>query len=355
MNLISIRRACLALAAAVASGAGASAQFPAYVVPGDADGDFFGQSVGDAGDVNADGYGDFVAGASRDSSLAFNAGSATVFSGLDGAVLHRFDGGAGGDTFGAAVAGAGDVDADGFDDVIVGAPLHSGGVGPIQGEMTVFSGLTGAVLYYEEGVNATSFYGGAVDGAGDLDGDGHDDFIVGAPNDDGNGSDSGIVYVYAGVDGTLMYQYSGDSNDDQLGTSVAGAGDVNGDGYDDFMAGAPFDDNNGPSSGSARVWSGADGTLLYAFNGGGGEHRFGQAVAGVGDVNLDGYADFAVGAWRDSTNGVNAGSVTVYSGADGSVLYRFDGVPYSFFGGSGTPTPFTSNNFVFVISDFTNN
>jgi len=334
MNRISFRRTSLALAAALASGAVASAQFPAYVICGGDAGDFFGQSVCGAGDVNGDGYGDFIAGAPRDSEAGFNAGSATVYSGLDGAVLHHFVGGANGDNFGTAVAGAGDVDNDGFDDVIAGAPFHGGGAGPIQGEITVFSGLTGAVLHYQEGNNAISFYGGAVDGAGDLDGDGYADFIVGASNDDGNGSDSGSVYVYAGIDGSLMYQYSGDSGDDQLGTSVAGLGDVNADGYDDFMAGAPFDDNNGSNSGSARVWSGVDGTLLHAFNGGGAEHNFGIAVAGVGDMNLDGHADFAAGAWRDSTGGTNAGSVTVYSGLDGSVLHRLDGSPGSYFGGS---------------------
>ena len=79
--------------------------------------------------------------------------------------------------------------------------------------------------------------------------------------------DSGSVWVYSGVDGSLLYTFHGDGNDDELGYSVSGAGDVDNDGFDDVVAGARYDDNNGSSSGMIRVYSGADGSILYSVDG----------------------------------------------------------------------------------------
>jgi hypothetical protein len=95
---------------------------------------------------------------------------------------------------------------------------------------------------------------------------------------------------------------------------VSGAGDVNKDGYADLIVGATGDDNNGSSSGSARVLSGKDGTILYTFNGDADFDYFGQSVSGAGDVNQDGYPDLIVGAYQDDNNGKNSGSARVFSG-----------------------------------------
>jgi hypothetical protein len=301
----------------------AAAQFPAYTVSGDDAGDFLGYGVGAAGDVNGDGYGDFVIGAPKDDNTGNSAGSVHIHSGADGSLLYMVNGG-GTDQLGTAVSGAGDVNNDGFDDVIAGGPWHLG-TGPIQGTISVISGADGTILYQIEGSNTFSFFGGAVAGAGDLDNDGFDEFIVGASNDDGNGSDSGIVYVYGGIDGALMYIHSGDGIADQMGTSVAGLGDVDNDGIPDYMGGAPLDDNNGNNSGSVQVWSGLDGSVLYAFNGGGADHQLGKSVSALGDLNADGHADFLVGEWHDALIGHHAGSVTVFSGIDGSVLRQHFG------------------------------
>ena len=95
---------------------------------------------------------------------------------------------------------------------------------------------------------------------------------------------------------------------DQLGSSVSGAGDVNGDGFADLIVGAPCDDNNGFRSGSARVYSGIDGNVLYTFDGDDVGDRLGSSVSGAGDVNGDGFADLIVGAGESARVFVGEGS-----------------------------------------------
>jgi hypothetical protein len=106
--------------------------------------------------------------------------------------------------------------------------------------------------------------------------------------------------------------FNGDSASDEFGYSVSGAGDVNGDGFDDLIVGVPRDDNNGSNSGSARVFSGATGQVLYTFNGDFAGDEFGYSVSGAGDVNNDGFADLIVGARLDDNNTTNSGSARVF-------------------------------------------
>ena len=117
------------------------------------------------------------------------------------------------------------------------------------------------VLYTFDGDSPYDLFGRSVSGAGDVNNDGYDDLIVGASDDDNNGDLSGSARVYSGLDGSILYTFNGDSADDRLGRSVSGAGDVNNDGYDDLIAGAYYDDNNGAYSGSARVFSGICGDI----------------------------------------------------------------------------------------------
>ncbi len=286
--------------------------------------DGFGVSVSGAGDVNGDGYADIIVGAYGDDNNGVTSGSARVHSGFDGSVLHMFNGDDADDHFGFSVSGAGDVNADGYADLIVGAFIDEAN-GFDTGSARVFSGFDGTVLYDLTGDTVGDRFGISVSDAGDVNRDGYDDFIVGAYRDDDNGFNAGSARVYSGLDGSVLHSFFGTSPSDELGFPVAGAGDVNGDGYPDLILGARLDDDNGIDSGSARVHSGLDGSLLYTFIGDGAGDHFGDKVSGAGDMNGDGFADLVVGALFDDNNGANSGMARVYSGADGSVLYQLDG------------------------------
>ena len=290
-----------------------------YTFNGNSAGDLFGEAVAGAGDVNGDGFADLIVGAKDDDNRGSNSGSAQVFSGADGSVLYTINGSSMNDWFGGAVAGAGDVNGDGIADLIIGATGDDNN-GNTSGSARVVSGANGSTLYTFNG-EAIDALGESVASAGDVNGDGFDDVIVGAGYNDAGGTDAGTARVHSGADGSLLYKFDGDDAGDYFGSWVAGAGDVNGDGIPDLIVGAKFDDNNGSSSGSARVFSGSDGSVLYTFNGGGSNYSFGISVSGAGDVNNDGFADLIVGASGKSPGG----SAQVFSGADGTVLYTFDG------------------------------
>ncbi len=295
-----------------------------YTFYGDSGGDRFGVSVSGAGDVNGDGFDDLIVGAFLDDNNGADSGSARVFSGADGAILYTFNGDSAGDLFGGSVGDAGDVNRDGFGDLIVGAN-RDGNNGPNAGSARVFSGATGAILYTFNGDSANDLFGVSVSGAGDVNGDGFDDLIVGATGDDNNGTNSGSARVLSGATGAILYTFNGDSANDFFGVSVSGAGDVNADGFDDLIAGAYFDDNNGADSGSARVFSGKTGAILHMFNGDSAGDRFGFSVSRAGDVDGDGFDDLIVGAPYDDNNGSNSGGARVLSGRTGVILHTFNG------------------------------
>ena len=321
---LAIARLAACLTASLLAAAPLCAQNKLHTFYGDAAWDTFGNAVAGAGDVNKDGYADVIVGAMQDDDNGLECGSARVLSGLDGAVLYTFYGDSDWDIFGISVAGAGDVNADGYADVIVGASGDDD-YGASSGSARVFSGVDGSILYTFYGGASHDCFGISVAGAGDVNKDGYSDVIVGANLDDGNGYGAGSAQVLSGFDGSVLYTFYGDSAWDAFGKSVAGAGDVNIDGYADLIVGASGDDENGNSSGSARVLSGADGSILYTFHGDSAGDGFGGCVAGAGDVNRDGSADVIVGASGDDENGNSSGSARVLSGVDGAVLYTFYG------------------------------
>ena len=224
---------------------------PLFTVGGDSNADRLGSSVSGAGDVNGDGVADLIVGAHLDDNNGESSGSARVFSGVDGHILYTFDGDSVGDQFGGSVSDAGDVNGDGFDDLIVGASGDDNN-GSLSGSARVFSGVDGSILYNFDGNEAFEFFGGPATGAGDVNGDGFADLIVGAFGADNNGSRSGSARVFSGVDGSTLYNFDGDEAGDAFGISVSGAGDVNGDGVDDFIIGATHGGANG--GGYARVY-----------------------------------------------------------------------------------------------------
>lgn len=272
-----------------------------------------GESVAGAGDVNNDGWPDFVVGAYGEGGT----GRVKVYSGNSsigqlGSLLYTFSGDGGGDQMGRVVAGAGDVNNDGFNDIVASAP-YDDNAGTNSGSVRVFSGATGLPLFTFDGDRSSFFYGiAACCGAGDVNGDGYDDILVGAYNDDGNGAYSGSVRVYSGATGALLRMVNGDDAGDRFGSSVCGAGDLNSDGFDDFLVGAYTDATNGAASGSVYAVSGATGARLGAWHGEVPGGNFGAAVAGAGLMNGDAIPDFIVSTAVDSRGGAAAGMAQIF-------------------------------------------
>ena len=272
-----------------------------------------------AGDVDSDGFADIVSGAAVDSTAGFSAGRVDVFSGLDGHVLHTFLGDESNDRLGWSVASAGDADADGYADVIAGAPLPTPATGPAY--VRLWSGRTGALLHQWNGVSVGDQFGLALTGVGDIDHDGHDDVAITATQDDSAGSNFGAVRIYSGRTFGLLRFIPGTQSGAEFGCSVAGAGDVDLDGTPDVIVGARLHATvHGASSGSASVYSGATGALLHFFIGPSSFDNAGWSVDGAGDVDGDGRPDLVVGMpFADGALPVS-GVVAVYSGLDGSVI-----------------------------------
>jgi hypothetical protein len=296
----------------------ARAQSVLYTLNADKDYDRLGVSVHSAGDVNHDGHPDFIAGAPENGFIfGLGEGYARVYNGLTGATLYTLNGANSGDAFGTAVAGCGDVNGDGYADFVVGAP--GAGVSASQaGRVTVFSGKTGAVLWTFDGDAAGDQLGMAVAGAGDVDNDGYADIIVGAPLAASGGQNRGYARIYSGKTGAILRTFVGVNDGDRLGASVDGAGDINHDGKADVIVGSYL--------AGAKVYSGANGAVLWSFTAPA-DDRLGYAVAGAGDVNGDGTPDVIVGAPQDGNVFLpGAGYAVVYSGLDGSTLLTLNGV-----------------------------
>ena len=185
-----------------------------------------------------------------------------MYSGATGQVIHTFTGAVPGGQAGSRVSKAGDVNADGRDDVMVGSPFESGPMS--SGRVVVYSGMDGSVLYDLTGTLDDSNFGSGLAGPGDLNGDGHADLVIAASGATVNGISGGAVYVYSGADGSILYTFSGDNDGDSMGESVGDGGDVDGDGVGDFLLGVPRSDENGIFSGHVRVISGASGTELFS-------------------------------------------------------------------------------------------
>jgi hypothetical protein len=230
--------------------------------------------------------------------------------------------------YGTAVAGVGDLNDDGRPDYVVGAP-DLGKFGA-DGAAYAYDGATGALLrtFSPPTVGREARFGAAVAGVGDLSGDGRPDVLVGEPDEDGVFQEMGRAYLFNGATGALLRTFVPPSTatSGDFGASVAAAGDVDGDGTTDLLVGAT--DANG-FVGQAFLYSGATGALLRTFdtpsprNGG----SFGFNVTGIADATGDGVRDVLVGApGEGATPFAGYGHVHLFSGATG-VLVRTIGSP----------------------------
>jgi len=322
-----VRASALALCALLVSSPFATAQSVLKTVHGNSASDTFGQSIDIVGDVDGDGFDDYMVGAWRDDDNGNDAGTVRVVSGKDGTTIYSIDGDLPGDHMGYGSSGAGDVNGDGFADICAAADeANVGGVSNI-GSAKIVSGQNGSVIHFVTGTNANDLFGWSSAIAGDVDGDGFDDVLIGALLDDAPGlSGCGSATLISGQTGNVLYTLFGGAANDNLGDDVGCAGDTNGDGFIDMIAGAPSADPNGGASGRATIFSGSDGSVLFHIDGNSAGDRLGDSVDGGVDVDGDGFTDLVVGAPQDDPGALsNAGTVRVVSGRTHVTLHTFSG------------------------------
>ncbi len=293
-----------------------------------------GYSVACAGDVNADGYGDVIAGAYSYTNGQAAEGAVFVYhgsaSGINTAAAAIVESNQVAGRMGYSVAGAGDVNGDGYSDIITGAYQYDNGQTD-EGAAFVYRGSasgvnTAPVALLECNVSGANF-GSAVSGAGDVNGDGYSDVVVGAFSYSNGQSTEGAIFVYhglaAGVNTTAAATIESNLANANLGVSVANAGDVNGDGYGDIIAGANFYTNGQGNEGAAFIYHGSasginttpattiESNFIAAF--------LGASVAGAGDVNGDGYSDVALGGFGYDNGQTDEGYVLIYHGSPAGI------------------------------------
>jgi FG-GAP repeat. len=288
-------------------------------------GGFFGFSVAGVGDLNHDGIPDILVGVPHYSDFALdhiNAGEAFVFSGADGSILFTLNDPDEdeGNRFGYAVAGLGDVNGDGTPDMVIGVPKKNASEElPDVGTAYIFSGANGGLIRSLDPPtqDASGRFGTAVADASDVNHDGVDDILIGAPG-------ASKAYVFSGATGALIFTMISPAapNADKLpsfGSAVAGGQDVDGDGTPDFVIGAP---NQNGLQGAAYVFKGSNGTLLRSLRGPRQKFaKFGTSVALTADVSGDGRPDILVGAPDATVNSLqNAGEVLIFRGNNGKLL-----------------------------------
>jgi hypothetical protein len=299
-----------------------------------------------AGDVNGDGYADVIVGAPNvGKSFAFYGSAA----GLSTTPSWTFVSDQGGSRFGETVSTAGDVNGDGFDDVIVGGRYYNSGQA-YEGKVFVYygsaSGLSATPNWTAENNDAYSEFGTSVGTAGDVNADGYDDVLIGSQYYNAHGR----AYVYygsaSGLAATPAWTVEGTRWGGRFGGPSSPAGDVNADGYDDIIIGEPANDYGQVLNGRAYVYYGSAAGLGvsadWVVQSDQAGSQFG-AVGAAGDVNADGYADVIIAASGYDNGQVDEGRVYVYygsaSGLESEPAWMVESdIANGYIGSSGTST-----------------
>ncbi|WP_426292050.1 FG-GAP-like repeat-containing protein [Dyadobacter endophyticus] len=307
-------------------------QIPATMLEADQAEAGFGASVSAAGDVNGDGYGDIIVGAMHYHNGEDEEGAAFVYSGSPAGINPnpvKLESNLTGAWFGCAVAHGGDLDGDGYSDILVGAMNYSNGESG-EGACYIFPGsATGPDVAGKRILESNledARMGNSVAAAGDLNGDGHDDIVIGAYSV--GDYDAGAIFIGYGQGNTLasltVEFIKGIHDQAHFGWDVSGAGDVNGDGFQDLIVGAHSYDNG---DGAAFLYYGSPSGIMPLNVTELHSHEtamaaaMGESVAGVGDLNGDGYGDVAVGEpwFIDENTSVTTGMTMIFYGTPAGI------------------------------------
>jgi len=310
-----------------------------------------GTSVSTAGDVNGDGFSDVIVGSDWFTNGQIYEGAAFVFLGSPSGIVGSnpsdaavmLESNQDGALLGRSVSTAGDVNGDGFADVIAGAPEYDNGGGE-EGAAFVFHGSALGLVGSSpadahaslESDQISAGLGSSASTAGDVNGDGFSDVIVGASTYDNGEADEGAAFVFLGSASGLVgsnplnadTMLESDQADANLGTVVSTAGDVNGDGYSDVIVGAPYFDNDETNEGAAFVFLGSASGLVGSnpsdaatvLESDQAEAYLGADVGTAGDIDGDGYSDIIVGVPAYDNDETNEGAALVFLGSASGVV-----------------------------------
>jgi hypothetical protein len=301
----------------------------------------------DTADVNDDTYADILVGAPHYSNGQSNEGAVFLFHGTEtgpsSSPQWTWECDQSSARCGADVAAAGDVNGDGFDDVLIGAPSYEetfAGEGAAFLFLGAAAGITDTLAWAAYGEQPDATFGAAVSSAGDVNQDGFDDVLVGAPTYTCADDTVGALFLYLGSSAGLATSPSqricGQQAGAQFGAAVAAAGDVNADGYADVIVGAPFYDSNETTpdnKGTIYVYYGTSIGLYtdvyWQELGGKSETEFGAAVNAAQDHNGDGYPDVLVGApgYKIDSETNDAGQVLIYGGTEEAIPIYYSYLP----------------------------
>jgi len=307
----SVPEALLTVLALTANSATVRAQLQLeFQVAGDLAGGQYGYAVASVGDFNGDGFGDVAVGANAHAQAGSGAGKVFVFFGGPSAdsITDWSTAGTAGELLGSSLAGAGDVNGDGYDDLLVGAPSNDV-VGTSAGRAALYFGgnppdtIPDWAAYGETSID---FFGASVAGGRDLTGDNKSDFMVGAYRFDPPAqSNTGRVYLYAGggpPDSAAFFTTTGQTDGERYGYALAATDDFTGDLRADYVVGAYSFDGGQAGTNAGRAWLLQGGPALLAvpvgaLDGNAAGSVFGWSVADVGDVDGDSQSDLLVGAY----------------------------------------------------------